>query len=490
MTAVTAAPIDELPEPALLIGDQRITHSSGGVFQHIYPGNGQPTRTVPLAGVAEIDQAVAAARAALPGWRATPADQRRHALNAMSRLIAENIERLSLLNTLDNGTALNIAKAQNFMAADLFAYNAGWADKGGGQVHDTWPIPALDYSLDEPYGVVGIIIPWNGPVTALGQTVGPALAAGNCVVVKPSELVPFSCLEMGRLFAEAGFPPGVVNIVPGGPQAGEALVRHGGVDKLHFTGSGATARKIIRDAAESLKPLGLELGGKSAVLVFDDADLPAAVQTASGAITLMLAGQGCISGTRVIVHRNIYDRFVDDLAAAVQAIPIGDPMSSATLMGPVVSAGACDRIMGVIDNAKANNWGRLVTGGTRFDGDLADGFFIAPTVFADVDNTSPLAREEIFGPVQTVMPFDTEEEAMALANDTPYGLAAYVHTENLRRAHRVSAALESGMVWVNGGFGIPSSVPFGGVKQSGYGRIGGRRGIEEFTRSKNIWIAQ
>ncbi|MGV0044978.1 aldehyde dehydrogenase family protein [Mycobacterium colombiense] len=489
MTAVTPAPIDELPEPALLIGDRTITDPSGGTFQHVYAATGQPTAQVPLAGTIEIDQAVAAARAALPGWRAMPADQRRNALNAMGKLIADNIERLSRLNTIDNGTALNIAKAQNFMAVDLFAYNAGWADKGGGEVHQTWPIPALDYSFDEPYGVVGIIIPWNGPITAIGQTVAPALAAGNCVVVKPPELAPFSALEMGRLFLEAGFPPGVVNIVPGGPAAGEALVCHPGIDKLHFTGSGVTARKIIHSAAETLKPLGLELGGKSAVLVFDDADLPAAVQTASGAITLNLAGQGCICGTRVMVHRGIYDRFVDDLAAAVQAIPIGDPMSPATLMGPVVSQGACDRIMGMIEAATENKSGRLITGGTRLDGALSGGFYIAPTVFADVDNTSPLAREEVFGPVQTVMPFDSEEEALALANDTSYGLAAYVHTENLRRAHRVSAALESGMVWVNGGFGIPPSVPFGGVKQSGYGRIGGRRGIEEFTRPKNIWIA-
>ncbi|TAM65291.1 MAG: aldehyde dehydrogenase [Mycobacterium sp.] len=484
------APVEELPTPALLIGDRRITEGSGGTFEHVYAATGQPTAQVQLAGEADIDMAVAAARAALAGWRATPADQRRTALAAMSRLIAENIERLSRLNTLDNGTALNIAKAQNYMAVDLFAYNAGWADKGGGQVHETWPIPALDYSLDEPYGVVGIIIPWNGPITAIGQTVAPALAAGNCVVVKPPELAPFSALEMGRLFAEAGFPPGVVNIVPGGPAAGEALVRHHGVDKVHFTGSGATARKIIHSAADTLKPLGLELGGKSAVLVFDDADLPAAVQTASGAITLNLAGQGCICGTRVIVHRNIYDHFVEELAAGVQAIPVGDPMDSATLMGPVVSRAACERIIGVIDDARVHKYGRLVTGGTRLGEDLADGFFIAPTIFVDVDNSSPLARDEIFGPVQTVMPFDTEEEALALANDTNYGLAAYVHTENLRRAHRLSNALESGMVWVNGGFGIPSSVPFGGVKQSGYGRIGGRRGIEEFTRPKNVWIAQ
>lgn len=481
--------LDDLPPLALQIGDESIYDSSGGTFEHVYAATGLPTASIPLAGAAEIDRAVAAARAALPGWRATTADQRRNALAAMGRLVGERNTTLSWLNTIDNGTALNIATAQNFMAVDLFAYNAGWADKGGGEVHQTWPAPALDYSLDEPYGVVGIIIPWNGPVTAIAQTVGPALAAGNCVVLKPPELAPFSALEMGCLFREAGFPPGVVNVVPGGPEAGDALVRHPGVDKIHFTGSGATARKIGHAATETLKPLGLELGGKSAVLVFDDADLPMAVQTASGAITLNLAGQGCICGTRTIVHRSIYADYVAALTVAVEAIPVGDPLSQANLMGPVVNRTACDRIMGVIGTAVTEKYGRLVTGGERLGGDLSDGYFIAPTVFADVDNTSSLAREEIFGPVQTVIPFDTEEEALALANDTRYGLAAYIHTENLRRAHRLAAGLESGMVWINGGFGIPASVPFGGVKQSGYGRIGGRKGVEEFTRPKNVWVA-
>ncbi|MFB1298531.1 aldehyde dehydrogenase [Mycobacterium sp. pW049] len=486
---VQAAPTDGVEPAGLLIGGELVTETTGGTFQHVYAATGAPSLDVPLAGAADIDRAVSAARAAFPAWRATSADQRRNALAAMGRLIGENVDKLSKLNTLDNGTALNIATAQNFMAVDLFAYNAGWADKGGGEVHDTWPIPAFDYSLDEPYGVIGIIIPWNGPVTAIGQTVGPALAAGNCVVLKPPEVAPFSALEMGRLFTEAGFPPGVVNVLPGGAEAGEALVRHPGVDKIHFTGSGATAKKIGHAATDTLKPLGLELGGKSAILVFDDADIASAVQTASGAITLNLAGQGCICGTRAIVHRSVYSDFVAALTTAVEAIPVGDPLDQGTLMGPVANQGHCERIMSTIHAAIDDNHGRLVTGGERIDGDLANGFFIRPTVFADVDNSSPLAREEIFGPVQTVMPFDTDEEAVGLANDSTYGLAGYIHTENLRRAHRTAAALETGMVWVNGGFGIPSSVPFGGVKQSGYGRIGGRKGVEEFTRSKNIWIA-
>jgi len=489
MPSIAPAPVEDLPKPALQIGDCYVTDASGGTYRHTYAATGAPTTDVPLAGEQEIDRAVAAARAALPGWRNTTAERRRDALAAMGRLVAENAQRLSRINTVDNGSPIFITTVQNSMAADFFAYNAGWADKGGGEVHDTWPIRALDYSLDEPYGVIGVIIPWNGPVTSMGQVLAPALAAGNCVVVKPPELAPFSALAMGKMFLEAGFPPGVVNIVPGGPEAGAALVRHPGVDKIHFTGSAAVAKQISRTAAETLKPLGLELGGKSAVIVFDDADLPAAIQASAVFITMNLSGQGCINGTRVIAQRGIYDDLVDGLTNAVRQIPIGDPMNQATLMGPVVSKAACERILRVIDAAIAGKHGRLVTGGERLGGDLADGFFIAPTVFADVDNASALARDEIFGPVQSVMPFDTEEEAVALANDTTYGLASYIHTNNLGRAHRLAAALESGMVWVNGGFGIPASVPFGGIKQSGYGRIGGRKGIEEFCRPKNVWIA-
>lgn len=309
------------------------------------------------------------------------------------------------------------------------------------------------------------------------------------MVVKPPELMPFSALAVGKMFLEAGFPPGVVNVVPGGPEAGAALVRHPGIDKIHFTGSGGVAKQISRTAAETLKPLGLELGGKSAMVVFDDADLPIAIQAAAMFITMNLSGQGCINGTRVVAQRGIYGDLVGGLVDAVQQISVGDPLNPATLMGPVVSAAACERILKTIDAAVDGKHGRLVTGGERLGGDFAGGFFIAPTVFADVDNASPLAREEIFGPVQSVMPFDTEEEALSLANDTNYGLASYIHTNNLGRAHWLAAAMETGMVWVNGGFGIPASVPFGGVKQSGYGRIGGRKGVEEFTRPKNVWVA-
>ncbi|MBF4997366.1 aldehyde dehydrogenase [Nocardia sp. BSTN01] len=486
--AIADAAIEQLPPRALLIGDQEIVDTSGGEYQHVYAATGKPSATVPLAGRKEVDEAVAAARAALPGWKATPADQRRNLLLRMADLVEANAERLTAVNIVDTSTPMLVSAAQLSMTVDLLRYNAGWADKVGGEVHSTWPVPAIDYSLDEPYGVVGIIIPWNGPITSIGQILGPALAAGNCVVFKPSELAPFGALLMGRLFAEAGFPPGVVNVVPGGPDAGDAIVRHAGIDKVHFTGGGATARHILDATRDTLKPVGFELGGKSAMLVFDDANIDAAVGAAVAAVSINLSGQACITGSRILVQRSIYDDFVERTAQAAGQVPVGDPTDPTVTMGPVNNAGHCARILNTIRTAVDEKHGRLVAGGERLGGELADGFYIAPTVFADVDNGSSLAQQEVFGPVQTIIPFDTEKEAIAIANGTNYGLAAYIHTQEVGRVHRVAAALEAGNVWVNGGFGIPASVPFGGVKQSGYGRLGGIAGIREFSRPKNIWI--
>ena len=485
---VADAPLDVMPEAGLVIGGERVS-AAGGHHEHVYAANGKITSEVALAGAADIDRAVRVARAALSGWRTTPADRRRDLLLEVSRLVRRDTARLARLNVLDNGTPTSIASVQAGMAVDLFAYNAGWADKVGGEVIPTWPVPALDYATDEPYGVIGVIIPWNGPLTSLAQVAGPALAAGNTLVIKPPELAPYTVLSMAAIFEEAGFPPGVVNILPGGAEAGQALVEHPDVDKVHFTGSAATAQVIMRTAAGTLKPLGLELGGKSAVMVFDDADLDAAAAAAIQGISVALAGQGCINGTRVLVQRRVYDELVERAAAALATIPVGDPLNPGTAMGPVITAAAADRIVGTIREAVDSGSGRLVTGGERLGGELADGFFVSPTIFADVDPGSPLAQREIFGPVQSIIPFDTDDEAVAIANGTTYGLAGYVHTADLRRAHRVAAALEVGNVWVNGGFGIPAGAPFGGVKRSGHGRLGGRAGIAEFTRPKNVWIA-
>jgi len=482
---ITAPPLDLLPKPGLLIGDKRIDDCSGGVFDHVYGATGQSTSDVPLAGAREIDLAVQAARSALPAWRATTPDQRRETMLRAAQLLREHAEELVAISQVDNAMPVFAAAGGPLAAADQFSYFAGWADKLTGSVVPTWPTPALDYVTQEPYGVVGIIIPWNGPVYAIGMTVAPALAAGNCVLLKPPELAPYSALRVGELFLEAGFPPGVLNIVTAGPEGGQAMVAHTGIDKIHFTGSGATAKRILDTAKDVLKPVGLELGGKSANIIFADADLGnAAMQAILG---MQGSGQGCINGTRVLVERPVYEDVLSLIQVTLGTLEVGDPLVASTFFGPVINATAAERIMGVIEKAKGE--ARLVAGGERLGGELADGFFISPTVFADVDNSTTLARDEIFGPVVAVMPFDTEDEAIRIANDSPFGLAAYIQTSNLKRAHSVAHQLEVGNIWINGFLGIPVSTPFGGAKQSGWGRLGGIDGIREFSQPKNVFVS-
>ncbi|OBH35351.1 aldehyde dehydrogenase [Mycobacterium sp. E342] len=482
---ITAPPLEKLPKPALLIGDQRIEDSSGGVFDHVYGATGKTTANVTLAGAREIDLAVQAAQSALPAWRATSPDQRRELLLRAAQVFRENADELIAISQIDNSMPVFAAAGGPSNAADAFSYYAGWADKVVGDVIPTWPTPSLDYATLNPYGVVGIIIPWNGPIYAVGMTVAPALAAGNCVLLKPPELAPYAAIRIGELFLEAGFPPGVLNVVTAGPEGGQAMVAHPGIDKIHFTGSGATAKHILDTAKDVLKPVGLELGGKSANIIFADADLNnAAMQAILG---MQGSGQGCINGTRVLVERPVYEEVLALVQGVLGTLEVGDPLVASTFFGPVINASAAERIMRVIDTARSSG-ARVVAGGERLGGDLSDGYFIAPTVFADVDNSSPLAREEIFGPVVAVIPFDTEEEAVRIANDSPFGLAAYVQTSNLKRAHAVAQQLDVGLIWINGFLGIPTSVPFGGVKQSGWGRLGGFDGIREFTQPKNVFV--
>jgi acyl-CoA reductase-like NAD-dependent aldehyde dehydrogenase len=483
---VAPADVDALPSPGFLIGERKVKETEGSLHEHRYAATGQLTHKVPLASAREVDLAIKAARDAFKLWSKLPANQRRIHMLKFANAIRERTAALGRMMTAENGIVASARDWSVNWVADLFEYNAGWADKIGGEVVTTFPGPAFDYTLDEPFGVIAVIVPWNGPFVSFGQTLAPALAAGNTVVIKPPELAPYSCLMLAELALEAGIPPGVINVVPAGPEGGDALVRHPGIDKIHFTGSGATARKIIAASLENLTPYGLELGGKSARLVFADADLPSAVMRAVGS-AIGNAGQACICASRVLIEQSVYENFVADAKLALEKITIGDPASPATTMGPVISQGAVDRILGFIDRAKASG-ARLVSGGERLGGDLAEGYFIPPTVFADVDHNADLARNEVFGPVLAFMPFKDEEEAIRLANDTPYGLAAWVESENVKRVHRVSAALESGTVWVNGFYDLPVGAPFGGHKQSGVGRVGGVWGIREFTRPKNVWL--
>jgi len=486
---ITPAPLDIRPEPALLIGADRISDASGGAHEHIYAANGLSTGFVPAAGAEEVDRAVRTAREAFKAWKTTTPAFRRDLMIAVSGLIRDHADELSLLNTLDNSTPGFISGFMPGVCADILAYNAGWADKITGQVvPNILDAPGFNYVLEEPYGVVAVVIPWNGPLNAVGMTLGPILAAGNVAILKPSELAPYACLRLGELFLEAGFPPGVVNVVSGAGETGALLTSHPGIDKIHFTGSGATAHKILEAANKNLTPVHLELGGKSANIVFDDADLMELLPTAvSGVVNL--SGQGCINGTRILVQRGIYDEVVSALTEVANEISIGDPLEPGVMMGPVINATAANRIMGVIEAADSRGDGKLIAGGERLGGDHKDGFYIKPTIFADVDNRSSLAQNEVFGPVLALMPFDTEEQAIAMANDTDYGLAAYIQTRDGARAHRVAAALEAGNIWVNGFFNINLAGPFGGVKKSGYGSLGGERGIREYLRPKSVWTS-
>jgi aldehyde dehydrogenase (NAD+) len=483
---VTLRRPENVPAGGLLIADRRVTDTTAGAYAHRYPGTGTVTAHVPLAGAAEMDTAVAAARAALSVWRRTPPNTRRDLMGRLADLIRADAATLTHLATAENGTPTAFAAGCPAGAAEFWDYNAGWADKISGEVIATWPGAGFDYATSEPYGVVAVIVPWNGPLIALAQVLAPALAAGNTVVAKPPELAPYTALRIGELILEAGFPPGVVNIVPGGSEGGAALVRHPDVDKIHFTGSGGTARQILAAAAENLTPAALELGGKSANVIFADADLGPAIDWAVAAVST-LSGQVCLLGTRLLVQSTRYDEVVDAVAARVAGIHPGDPYNPMTAMGPVVSEAACARILGLIDRARADS--ALVTGGDRLGGELADGYFIAPTVFANVDNRSELAQREVFGPVLAIERFETEAEGIALANASEFGLAGYVHTRDGARAKRVAEALDVGNVWINGFAGKPVSIPYGGSKGSGYGRLGGRAGVQEFLQLKNVWAS-
>lgn len=480
--------VDQLPSGAMLIGEEWVSNTSQGDYDHIFPGTGKRNATVAMAGAPEIDRAVKAAWEAQRVWMSMTVDRRRDLLVDLADAVHENLDELTRLNVHDYGVPIASSPVHPAQLERFLRYYAGWVDKGHGQSTPVSGSGDLNFIEREPYGVVGIIIPWNGPLFVIGMNVAPALAAGNAVVLKPPELAPLSSLRFGELCLEVGLPPGLVSVVPGGPEGGEALVRHPGVRKIHFTGGGPTAQKILVDAATNLTPVATELGGKSANIVFADADLDQAAQIAAFAGPLGQSGQSCACGSRILVQDSVYDEFIQRLVTIIEAAKVGDPFAPDTVVGPVVSEAACDRIIRVIDEARDKKMGAVVTGGERLGGALSSGYYIAPTVFADVDNRSPLAQVETFGPVVSVMRFKTEDEAVAIANDTVYGLVNYISTTNLARAHRVARRLEAGTIWVNQFPDIVPTGPYGGYKQSGVGRAGGVEGLHEFQQVKAIRI--
>lgn len=476
------------------INGQWIDHTSKGVFHHVDPSTGKVNGTVLMSGAEETDAAVAAAKAAYPEWRAMPSEQRRRILQRVEELLEADLRGLGRLTTLELGHPSLTSMALSYVCAGWFGYYAGMADKIEGATIPLTPAfnAGFDYTLSEPYGVVGIILTWNGPMVSVGMKVAPALAAGNCVVVKTPELAPYAVAKFAEIAMEAGVPPGVLHILPGGPEAGDRLVRHPDVGKISFTGGIPTARKIMEAAKDLLKPVVFELGGKSANLVFPDADLDRAVALSVESCFTM-AGQGCVLATRMLVHDDIYDEVLEATVEAVSALTVGDPFDPATMVGPVVNDIAFKRILQTMDDAQSSDGAKVIIGGHAADAshrapDLAGGYFIQPTLLADVDPLSEVAQQEVFGPVLAVSRFSSEEEAIRLANDTPYGLGTFVQTQDVSRVHRIAPLLDSGSVTFNGNSGLPPGAPFGGYKLSGFGREGGKEGLNEFLRTKNVYI--
>jgi aldehyde dehydrogenase (NAD+) len=465
-----------------LVGDTWRPGAADGVHEHRYAATGEVQAEVGLAGAADVDEAVAAARAAQPAWAALGPEGRSVVLSTLADLLDAHRDEASELAALDNGTPVSVLRPGRYAAA--------WVRYYAGLAPTVTPEPlAVSRGTAAvrfvPYGVVGVVPPWNGSMMGMGQKCGPALAAGNAVVVKPPELAPFGMLRFGELALEAGVPPGVVNIVVGGSAAGAALAGHPGVDKLTFTGGATTARAVMAAAAANLTPLALELGGKSPNIVCADADLDTAATVAALAGTALLSGQGCALPTRTYVHEDVYDELVERVLTTLAAFPVGDPLDPATFVGPVVTEAAMERILGVIDRA-ASDGSTLLAGGGRLGGDLAGGWFVAPTVFGDVDHGSDLARNEVFGPVQAILRFASDDEVLAKANDSPYGLAAYVHTADPERLARFVDGLGAGVIMTNGLGDLSPATPFGGFRQSGFGREGGRAGYEEMVQRTTV----
>lgn len=471
----------------LLIDGELISQSSGGSYEHIYAATGRTNVTVPLAGAAEIDRAVASAWDAQRAWMSLTVDRRRDMLIDLADVVHEHLDELALLNVHDYAVPVAFAGTAHMLEWFLRHF-AGYVDKPHGTsspVNGSFDVNLIER---EPYGVVGVITPWNGALAVAASCVAPALAAGNAVVLKPSELAPLAAVRFGELCVEAGLPPGLVNVVPADAVGGDALVRHPGVRKIHFTGGDVTARHVLVAAAANLTPVVAELGGKSANVIFEDADLDAAAAMSAHQGPLMQSGQSCACASRVLVQESVYDAFLEKFLGTVGSAKVGDPLDPTVFFGPVITESSAHRILGVIDEAVAQHSGELLLGGKRIGGALAQGYYIEPTVFGNVDNTSALARHETFGPVVSVIRFRDEADALRIANDTPYGLNAFVQTRDLTRAHRFARKLESGSVWVNQMSLISPQGPYGGYKRSGFGRTGGLDGLHEFLQTKNIRI--
>jgi acyl-CoA reductase-like NAD-dependent aldehyde dehydrogenase len=473
----------------MLIGGARTDPASGSWFESVNPFTAEPWALIPRGSKEDVDRAVAAAKAAFYGeWRKLTATARGALLRKLADLIAADAERLARIETTDNGKLFAEMRGQLNYIPQWFNYFGGLADKIEGRVIPIDKPGVFNFTREEPLGVVAAITPWNSPLMLAAWKLAPALAAGNTVVWKPSEFSSVSALEFGELFERAGFPPGVVNIVTGyGNEVGEPLITHPDISKVAFTGGDRTGEHVYQLAARGIKHITLELGGKSANIVFEDADLDSAV---NGVVSGIFAatGQTCIAGSRALVQRSIHDQFVERLLTLAKTARMGDPQDAGTQVGPITTQPQYQKVLEYIRIAKDEGAECRLGGGAAQRAECGSGWFVEPTIFTRVDPGMRIANEEVFGPVLSIIPFDSDDDAVRIANNTVYGLAAGVWTTSIRRALAMPERLEAGTVWVNTYRAVSYLSPFGGYKRSGIGRESGIDAIREYLQTKSVWI--
>lgn len=483
-------PFTGIKEYKMFINNQWVESASGEMFDSINPFTGEVWAKAPKGEKEDIDLAVKAAKAAFETgeWSKVNGAGRAALLRKLGDLIGENAEILAISEVVDNGKLIREMLGQTKSLSGWCYYFAGMADKIHGESIPVDIPNMINYTVREPLGVVGAIIPWNSPLLLTLFKLGPALAAGNTMVIKPSEVTPASLLELAKLIEEAGFPPGVVNIVTGfGHTAGDALAKHPDVRKIAFTGSSATGKLIVKNSAEHFARVSLELGGKSPNIIFEDANLPNAVNGVLAGI-FAASGQTCMAGSRVLVQDSIYDEFVERLVERTSQIRLGNPLDMETEMGTVAFEGQHQKVLKYIEIGKEEGATVLYGGKRPTTPELENGFFVEPTIFGDVRNDMRIAQEEIFGPVVCIIRFKDEADALEIANDTEFGLAAAVWTLDVQRAHRLASKINAGTVWINNYRKVSYASPFGGFKASGIGRENGMQAVNEYTQIKSIWV--